>query len=65
MLLELDGTGFTNWYSRMQSVLELTGLDQAWETQHIGITNKFIISFKKSIVIIFTQQWKQDIDSSG
>ena len=36
MLLELDGTGFTNWCSRIRSVLELTGLDQAWETQHIG-----------------------------
>ena len=29
MLLELDGTGFTNWCSRIRSVLELTGLDQA------------------------------------
>ena len=37
MLLELDGTGFTNWCSRIRSVLEQTGLDQAWETQHIGI----------------------------
>ena len=29
MPLELDGTGFTNWCSRIQSVLEQTGLDQA------------------------------------
>ena len=50
MLLELDGTGFTNWCSRIRSVLELTGLDQAWETQHIGNTNKFMLSFKDSIV---------------
>ena len=64
MLLELDGTGFTNWCSRIRSVLELTGLDQAWETQHIGNTNKFMLSFKDSIVRIFTQRWRQDIESS-
>ena len=65
MLLELDSTGFTNWCSRIRSVLELTGLDQAWETQHIGNTNKFMLSFKDSIVRIFTQRWKQDIGSSS
>ena len=65
MLLELDGTGFTNWCSRIRSVLELTGLDQAWETQHIGNTNKFMLSFKDSIVRIFTQRWRQDIESSS
>ena len=64
MLLELDGTGFTNWCSRIRSVLELTGLDQAWETQHIGNTNKFMLSFKDSIVRIFTR-WRQDIKSSS
>ena len=42
--------------SRIRSVLELTGLDQAWETQHIGNTNKFMLSFKDSIVRIFTQR---------
>ena len=65
MLLELDGTGFTNWCSRILSVLELTGLDQAWETQHIGNTNKVMLSFKDSVVTIFTQRWRQDIDSSS
>ena len=60
MLLELDGTGFTNWYSRIRSVLELTGLDQAWETQHIGNTNKFMLTFKDLIVRIFTQRWRQN-----
>ena len=34
--------------------LELTGLDQAWETQRIGNTNKFMLSIKDSIVRIFT-----------
>ena len=52
MLLELD-------------VLEQTGLDQAWETQHIGNTNKFMLSIKDSIVRIFTQRWRQDIESSS
>ena len=42
MLLELDGTGFTNWCSCIRSVLEQTGLDQAWETQYIGKADKFI-----------------------
>ena len=65
MLLELDGTGFTNWCSRTRSVLELKGLDQAWETQYIGNTNKFMLSFKDSIVGIFTQRWRQDIESSS
>ena len=65
MLLELDGTGFTNWCSRIRSVLELNGLDQAWETQHIGNTNKFMLSFKDSIVRILTQRWRQDIESSS
>ena len=65
MLLELDGTEFTNWCSRIRSVLELTGLDQAWETQHIGNTNKLMLSFKDSIVRIFTQRWRQDIESSS
>ena len=65
MLLELDGTGFTNWCSRIRAVLELTGLDQAWKTQHTGNTNKFMLSFKDSIVRIFTQRWRQDIESSS
>ena len=46
MQVELDGTGFTNWCSRIRSVLELAGLDQAWETQHIGNANKFMLKFK-------------------
>ena len=65
MLLELDGTAFTNWWSRIRSVLELTGLGQAWEMQHIGNTNTFMLSFKNSIVRIFTQRWRQDIESSS
>ena len=65
MLLELDGTGFTNWCSSIRSVLELTGLDQAWETQHIGNTNKFMLSFKDLIVRIFTRRWRQDIETSS
>ena len=65
VLLELDDTGFTNWCSRIWFVLELTGLDQAWETQHIGNTNKFMLSSKDSIVRIFTQRWRQDIESSS
>ena len=65
MLLDLDGTGLTNWCSRIRSVLELTGLDQAWEMQHISNTNKLMFSFKDSIVRIFTQRWRQDIESSS
>ena len=65
VLLELDGTGFTNWCSRIRSVLELTGLYQAWETQHIDNTKKFMRSLKDSIVRIFTQRWWQDIESSS
>ena len=64
MLLELDGTGFTNWCSRIRSVIEQTRLDQAWETQHIGNTNKFMLSFKYLIVKICIQRWRQDIGSS-
>ena len=48
MLLELDVIGFTNWCSRIRSVLERTGLHQTWESQNIGDTNKFLLSFKKS-----------------
>ena len=65
MLLELDATGFTNWRSRIRSVLEQTRLDQAWETQHIGNANKFMLSFEDSIIRIFTQRWRQDIESSS
>ena len=65
MLLELDGIGFTNWCSRIRSVLERAGLDQIWESQNIGDTNKFMLLFKESIVRIFTQQWRKDIDSSS
>ena len=65
VLLELDDTAFTNWRSRISSVLVLTGLDQAWEMQHIGNTNKCMLSFKDSIVRIFTQRWRQDIESSS
>ena len=57
MLLELDGFGFINWCSRIRSVLERSGLDQIWESQNIGDTNKFMLLFKESIVGIFTQQW--------
>ena len=65
MLLELDGIGFTNWCSRIRSTLQRTGLDQIWESQNIGDTNKFMFLFKESIVRIFTQQWRKDIKSSG
>ena len=65
MLLELDGIGFTNWCSRICSVLERAGLDQIWESQNIGDTNKFMLLFKESIVGIFTQQWRKDIESSS
>ena len=46
MLLELDVTRFRNWCSRIRPVLEQTELDQAWETQHIGNTNKCILFLK-------------------
>ena len=65
MLLELDAIGFTNWRSRIRSVLERTRLDQTWESQNIGDTNKFMLSFKESIVRIFTQRWRRDIESSS
>ena len=65
MLLELDDTGFTNWCSRIRSVFELAGLDQALETQHNGNINKFMPSFKESIIKIFTQRWRQDIENSS
>ena len=63
MLLELDGIGFTNWCSRIRSILQRTGLDQIWESQNVGDTNKFMLLFKESIVRIFTQQWRKDIES--
>ena len=65
MLLELDGIGFTNWCSHICSVLERTGFDQIWESQNIGDTNKFMLLFKESVVRIFTQRWKKDIESSS
>ena len=65
MLLELDGIGFANWCSRIRSVLERAGLDQIWESQNIGDTNKFMLLFEESIVRIFTQQWRKDIESSS
>ena len=42
-----------------------TNLDQIWESQNIGDTNKFMLLFKESIVRIFTQQWRKDIESSS
>ena len=65
MLLELDGIGLTNWFSLIRSVLERTGLDQILEVQNIGDANKFMLLFKESIVRIFTQQWRKDIESSN
>ena len=65
MLLELDGISFTNWCSRIRSVLEQTGLDQIWESQNIGDTNKFMHVFKETIDRIFTQQRRKDIESSS
>ena len=43
-----------------ETVLEYTGLDQTWKSQ-----NKFMLSFKESIVRIFTQRWRKDIESSS
>ena len=40
-----------------------SGLDQTWESQNIGDTNKFMLSFKESIVRIFTQRWRKDFES--
>ena len=65
ILLELDSICFTNWCSRIRSVLERTGLDQIWESQNIGDTNKFMLSFKESIVRKFTQRRRKDIESSS
>ena len=65
MLLELDAISFTNWCSRISSVLERTGLDQTWESQNIGNTNKLMLLFKESIVRIFTKWWRKDIESSS
>ena len=56
MFLELEGIGFTNWCSRIRSVLERTGLEQTLESQNIGDTNKFMLLFNESIVRIFTHQ---------
>ena len=65
MLLELDAIGLTNWCSRIRYVLERAGLDQIWESQNIGDTNKFMLLFEESVVRIFTQQWRKDIESSS
>ena len=65
MLLELDAIGFTNRCSRICSVLEWTGLDQTWKSQNIGDTNKFMVSFKESVVRIFTQRWRKDLECSS
>ena len=65
MLLELDAIGFTNWCSHIRSVLEQSGLDQTWESQNIGDTNKFMLLFKESIVRKFTERWRKNIESSS
>ena len=65
LFTELDGIGFTNWCSRIRSVLERAGPDQIWESQNIGDTNKFMLLFKESSVRIFTQEWRKDIESSS
>ena len=65
MLLELDTNGFTNWCSRIPSVLERAGLDQTRESQNIGDTNEFMLLFKESIVKIFTNQGRKYIESSS
>ena len=65
MLLELDGIGFTIWCSRIRSILKRTRPYQIRESQNIGDTNKFMLLFKESIVRIFTQQWRKDIESSS
>ena len=54
MLLEVEAIGFTNWCSRIRSVLERAGLHQTWESI------KFMLSFKESIVRIFTQRWRKE-----
>ena len=65
MLLELHAIGFTNWCSRIRSALERTGLDQTLESQNIGDTNKFMLSFKESIVSnIYTAVEKRYCSSS-
>ena len=46
-------------------VLERIGLDQTWESQNIRDTNKFMLSFKKSRVRIFSQRLRKDIESSS
>ena len=65
MIKPPDYSGFTNWCSSIRSVLELTGLDQAWETQHVANTNKSMLSFKDLFVGIFTERWRQYIDRSS
>ena len=55
MLLELDGIGFTDWCPRIRFVFEQIGLEQIWESQNIGDTNKLMLLFEESIVRIFTQ----------
>ena len=64
MHLELDGNGFANWCSRigLRSILELTGLDQIWETNHI---ENIINTQNQLIVRRLTQQLKQDSKISG
>ena len=63
--LHVDAIGFTNWCFRIRSVLERTGLDQTWESQNIRDTNKFMLLFKESLVRIYTQRWRKDIESSS
>ena len=50
MLLELDDIGFTNWCSRIRSVLERAGLDRIWQSQKIGDTNKFMFYLKDQLL---------------
>ena len=41
------------------------GLIKLGNHRILGNTNKFMLSFKESIVRIFTQQWRKDIESSS
>ena len=60
MLIELHKLVF-----RIRSILQRTGPDQICESQNVGDTNKFMLLFKESVVRIFTQKWRKDIESSS
>ena len=65
MLKQQDKNGRINWATNVKNILFRYGFSFVWVSQDVGDTDAFVYQFKQRLMDCASQNWFEDIATSG